>query len=106
MKPRFTPGPWKYFNPQIRPGGAKELVIGATLEGDIDVATAYVPVTHPDTARANAQLVATAPELLAALEKSFGLLQGIHDLLPGDKPEWEKLQAQIVDVILRAKGEA
>ena len=69
MSTRFTPGPWKYYNKQTRPGGALELVIGATIEGDIDVPTAYIPVTSKDTAGANAQLVAAAPELLSPVRE-------------------------------------
>lgn len=105
LKPKYTPGPWRVMGKQKRTNQVDELIIGATVEGGIDVATAFIPIHgKPEFAQANANLVATAPELLFGLERTLELLQGIHDLLPGEKPEWNKLEVILKDVIARARG--
>ena len=55
---------------------------------------AFAP--HMDEPLANARLIASAPELLAALELVFSNA--------GESPEW--IRARIAPVISKAKGEA
>ena len=63
---KHTPGPWKAPKPTI--GDNNCLYIGdATGNYDIcEIKTAFAP--SEEQARANASLIASAPELLAALE--------------------------------------
>lgn len=61
----FTPGPWFVNGPY---DFENDLFIRATLDGEnFDIASTYDDETGQ--AKANAQLIAAAPELLEALEK-------------------------------------
>lgn len=81
-----TPGPWEAYPSR---GGYSIL----TQRGQIPVAT--VPVADKE-GKANAALLATAPELLDALEGAL-----VDDLVNACAPEWvAKSQA----VIAKAKG--
>jgi hypothetical protein len=78
-----TPGPWHYA-----PG---ELVYGPLGE---TVASCRFVTNFKDTNVANMRLVASAPELLAALQLVFANA--------GESPEW--IRARIGSVISKAEG--
>jgi hypothetical protein len=86
MSAQHTPGPFPLTVTTPEDGFAGEIVI-VTNQGN-HYATTYDP--------AAAKLIATAPDLLAALEL-------IHSNA-GESPEW--IRARIAPVIAKAKGEA
>jgi hypothetical protein len=64
MEKKWTPGPWKVLNDQIKtPAGITLRVSGVALP------CGYVP--QEDESYANAHLIAAAPELYEALEEIF-----------------------------------
>jgi hypothetical protein len=63
MEPKFTPGPWKVRH--LREGHVDETFVAQSLAGSI----AGVDGMGRDINRANAALIAAAPDLYAALER-------------------------------------
>ena len=66
MSAGFTKGPW----PVERTGDGKRYVVGNKLvEGYYEVAEVYSDDCDPDEAKANAHLIAAAPDMYEALEE-------------------------------------
>lgn len=84
MKPQHTPGPWRTTGPNVRAGDA--LICYATNHH----ANAETP--EPEKL-ANARLIASAPELLAALERL------VHPMADDDDLNYAR------EVIAKAKGQ-
>lgn len=99
---KHTDGPWVASDN----GPAFDSYIHALKnKGDKFKFIATVPLkTNPNETRANAALIASAPELLAALEKCYE--DAIRFLNEGDfkkKVKWDA--GYIVDAIKKARGE-
>lgn len=102
-----TPGPWEIrggkFVPTQMAVGSKMYVIQTADEHNDNVGFACSWLDDPDTlkeARANANLIAAAPDLLEALIKLLEFWQ------PSGSPEEHDIQAAGYAAIARAKGEA
>jgi hypothetical protein len=84
-----TPGPWRFDEFQRVTGFA---VSGCGLHGGL-LALAYIKKKGPYTlvalgvaeAKANARLIAAAPELLAALQTLMGSIEGLQENLDAAK---------------------
>jgi hypothetical protein len=92
---KHTPGPWVSSDN----GPAFDSYIHALKNnGDAFKFVAMIPIkTNPKETRANAQLIAAAPEMLAALERVMQLQVSVQ----GDE-----VFDQVVAAIKKAKGEA
>ena len=92
MTQQHTPGPWIHL-------GQGDIVSKSaptcSADGYTDVAAVYV--TSDDLARANANLIAAAPELLASLQFAVALLKPMF----GCTVQVQRLEA----VLLKATGE-
>jgi hypothetical protein len=99
MKATHTPGPWSVFEPKspfvCYEGGDSP----ATIVSDgVHIATMPGVRTRglSETARVNARLIASAPDLLAALELIYSNA--------GESPEW--IRSRIGPAISKATGGA
>ena len=76
MHASHTPGPWRLAGSEIRGAGAENskdayetvATLAPIQRVQVSAAGESGPRRDPDTAKANAHLIASAPELLAALE--------------------------------------
>ena len=86
MKLQFkgTPGPWKICYYGYEP---KELVIAKDKKPETRVAN--VDIQERFKSLANARLIAAAPELLEALQKTNELLKDLDNTHTGDERYWE-----------------
>jgi hypothetical protein len=95
---KFTPGPWDYHFTEINPyhayihGDDKECIALMDSRGGL---------AKTDEIKANAQLIAAAPDLLAALDSLVLACE-----LPGDHCEVEQALRIAIEAIKKAKGEA
>jgi hypothetical protein len=85
MESNFTPGPWRLIGKQGTAIWAGDSII-ATVEG----ARAFHRI-----ARANAQLIAAAPELLAAAQRYMELCPADEDTTLGFQAATDALRAAI-----------
>ena len=100
MKTKHTTGPWK----QIDAGDEIEIYHGERYKADNCVATVRRELRGMAT-RANADLIAAAPEMLDALknwELDYSLKESLGGLDIADKIWLEKLQK----IIAKAEGRA
>jgi hypothetical protein len=88
MKTKFTPGPWKHEANEIIGGiGTNRAAVVCKLaSGHVSPAPVFSYLDNDTqkelpTVDANARLIASAPELFAALET---LLESVHKLWPAD----------------------
>ena len=106
MKTEHTPAPWL----RSRSGNQFQIVAGSDLNGEPNELIATV---HPaaitidrepcDETRANARLVASAPDLLSALEALLHSAESLHASCDHSEPKsFEIARAAIA----KAKGEA
>lgn len=90
IKERFTPGPWKNYNGdfvcEVKANGKR--VADCKVSGDIDV---------KEIEKANAALIAAAPQMLAALKLAFKWMPCIERGISDDR------QA-VKEAIARAEG--
>lgn len=93
---QHTPGPWSVTDVD------KLLRVGAAGAGDI--AHVFSNVLAGD-ARANARLIAAAPDLLAACKAAEGYLMPYADTSAPNSPD-KKVLAQVVAAIAKAEGRA
>ena len=95
-----TPGPWYAEGSDI--GSAENITVGVAIAGRTD--DGYI--SHAQV-QANANLMAAAPELLAALRRTVSLLQyastdgGIHGC---NFDEWLEMQPECIAAIAKAEG--
>ena len=93
MKAPRTPGPWNV---------SEGHTLTITAEG-VDVATVDAPRDRYAEGVANAYLIASAPELLEALEECYGFAALFnHDT----DASWALAQRRILSAIAKAKGES
>ena len=92
MKTQHTPGPWAFNSRQIF----------ADSKNHGEAAIAYIQ--DLTEAEANARLIATAPELLEALE-SIENMAGHHEAPASFKHVWREAILTAQAAIKKAKGE-
>jgi len=97
--PEHTPGPWTFIRPPYNTHGKVWSTV--TDEPVAELHTAYI-VGGSSTARANAALIAAAPDLLAALEDIVGLTLGCASL--EDKHKADAIFASAREAIAKAIG--
>lgn len=98
-KPGFTPGLW----PLTRTGDGKRYVVGDGLvggPGGYEVAEVYSDDCDPDEARANANLIAAAPELYEAVERALRHAQHL-----GIDVEGSSYVKQLRAALAKARGQ-
>ena len=93
-----TPGPWTVFD--------EKWGIGVTTDcADIAHCGGFDTNRSRDEERANARLIAAAPDLLAALSECFSFI-GTLDQTEGSDRVWQIARAAIAQVAIdQAKGE-
>lgn len=97
MKVEHTPGPWKVTEWAKRTSNNRdEVLITSTAKPHIVSMLIYSP-----TDQANAQLIAAAPELLAALVDASQLIPVAPRMHPDDL---YKLQTRVLAAIAKAQG--
>jgi hypothetical protein len=102
LRTRHTPGPWRVDRAHARPQESDPLAIYAP-NGD---RLAILTDESTDEWRANAQLMAAAPELLAEAEVALALIkQGGDDLARKTYFKSNVVMARLQAVIDKAKGE-
>lgn len=108
METKHTPGPW-----HVEPEEASEHRGLAICAEDAVVATITPDENGPfpldDTDRANAQLIAAAPDLLAALKAARLMLYAWKGSRPAEHGPHPELDAEIdraEKVLAKARGEA
>lgn len=95
-KPKFTPGPWKYD----AGSGYVE-----TLEGNLVAnprSGGHLPGQFEANTRANAALIAAAPEMFEALETSLKLLQEAELIYGFRNPVFTR---ELEKILKKARGE-
>lgn len=110
----FTPGPWK-----VRDDRADELLAGAEPSGWVSIeAKEYQTVASAynrgyETNKANARLIAAAPDLLEALQALSNIYMYAWDRVDGalvlmDKgvERYEQANAKAVAALQKARGES
>ena len=106
---KHTPGPWEWYGPNLLCGGERqsENILNSADDGKRYGHHAALIEHHwdSDVAKANARLIAAAPELLEAL-RMFVVWYGLRDkhdtLLPPKEQEAELAQA--MRAIAKATG--
>jgi hypothetical protein len=93
-----TPGPW-LTTESTEHWGRVNVTIQAAFTAN-DIATAWQGNT--ETNRANARLIAAAPELLEALEQLYHLIDNAHD---GDRVFTFELAQKAKAAIAKARGQ-
>ena len=78
----FTPGPWVLTEPSIV--GLADVLFGPSRQHNDGCATIIASVGKYDEARANARLIAAAPELLAACKSIAAMAVSWQPLSNGD----------------------
>ncbi|QPQ55567.1 hypothetical protein IC614_02905 [Allosphingosinicella flava] len=109
MAAQFTPGPW----PVKRSGDGKRYIVGDGLvEGPhgYEVAEVYSDDCDPDEAKANAHLIASAPELVDACEDSLKTLTAeTIGTIHMDDPDWylavDRAVSKLRAALSKARGE-
>jgi hypothetical protein len=94
---RFTPGPW---NAKEENGS-----YGVFSDDSLLAITLFDDIQNKDAAKANANLMATAPRLLEVIKQIKDLLDN-NMIVTGDgfKINDRDLRESIIDAILRAEG--
>ncbi|HEL2957133.1 TPA: hypothetical protein UL931_000330 [Stenotrophomonas maltophilia] len=109
MSSKHTPGPWKVFPEEAHRDYVR--VRGTALGRRFKIANVPTPihegVTERDVeeTRANARLIAAAPELLAALIKADQMFRDIGFVAEADRARPGSLGAEIRAAIAKATGE-
>ena len=103
-----TPGPWRpYENPSLEPDNAH--AIGVTMDRDVrnDVAACNLLGLDLDECKANARLIAAAPDLLEALRELMKCaVRDAEKYAPEDNaPIWAYI-SDASDAICKAEGRA
>jgi hypothetical protein len=95
----YTPGPWKVSEYPTRQGRCNITNSGGVGEVPLEIAEAYPMGEYwDDETKANARLIASAPELLEALEQ---LVEHVHGTYAYSEPHMEKARVAIA----KATGE-
>jgi hypothetical protein len=96
---QHTPAPWS---------GGKDIPIRAIDQEALGFSIIYIntdSIERKYEAAANARLIATAPELLAAVESEYIFLADIHNEWPGrHSPEGQMKLCRLRDLICKATG--
>jgi hypothetical protein len=104
-----TPGPWEISNWSFEPGkGLPSGIYAENEDGDsVTVCQFHNDPDEPDRVHANARLIASAPELLAALQDIKREAERISDIMDeGDHWEtaYDRLQCFIDERVAKATG--
>ena len=103
---KHTPGPWSVEMPFA--DSIDELPVITAHDGKTLVAEILQPLTDEEgdwRGNYDAQLIAAAPDLLAACHSALALLRLISPLLPGPVAGAPETFAQLVQAIARAVGD-
>lgn len=106
MIAKHTPGPWRVEGPFDRKGGGECLAVSASvpISAILTVATVGFDASADATCRADARLIAAAPDLLEALRQAEVMLVEQEDALKreGLYCEFEGVNAE--PAIIRARA--
>ena len=92
-------GPWKVFRPaNVECPGIDARYVTVVCYGESMTDNAGVQGATLEEARANASLIAAAPDMLAALEAIF-------DLCSDPEPDYKRIQQCASNAIAKATGE-
>jgi hypothetical protein len=92
MSGQHTPGPWVYSPghlPRVTPRGGKVTICGVHRIG------ARIGTGHPAETEANGQLIAAAPDLLAASARALAVIEDMEKLGGGKSSVGDALRAAI-----------
>lgn len=106
MKPKHTPGPWKVENHTEHVGPYTSAALEIWNQNR-HITTVHEHVDSFDVDKANAHLIAAAPELLETLEKSQRWLMFILDAWQLDHDQRDRINGFIEiqqKTIVKAKG--
>ncbi len=98
---KHTPGPWEYVE---YPNGPIEVIAGGDVGGVVHQGQIF---TEPDDIaeeRANARLIAAAPELLAACKELTTLVENISNIRHAGLTIWRGHWAALYDNTNKAKA--
>ena len=104
-----TPGPWRVWENLIGSTASYEVYTNMETKSGKGGYTRICQITPRDQ-KANAHLIAAAPDLLEALEEIEALIResrgvvGYH--LNGNEAAWEELDLKVGTVLKKARGEA
>jgi len=105
MNTKHTPGPWQILDPSGDPFESNtRKVIASGKHGGL-ICDASVHWYDPVTARANARLIAAAPDLLAALELALEQIGQFTGWGKVTDPDAEAALADGRAALAKAKGE-
>jgi hypothetical protein len=95
-QPKFTPGPWFVFGNGHCVGGPSDVAVSGTA----GIAMCGMALRDPEEAKANALLIAAAPDLFAAL---VGVTEEMElaDFDPADPDTW---YGRALEILARAEG--
>jgi hypothetical protein len=94
-----TPGPWTVFDKN----GVLAIVVGGGLHNEVIHWSGFDSSDFPKARRANAKLIAAAPDMKAALEAARTLLQAI--VMPAGYETIAVAIAQIDTALRKANGQ-
>ncbi len=106
---KFTPGPWRSNGSDIfveGDDGDDRIIAGIGKSGGFR-SSVYSPiVAHKPEGRANAHLIAAAPELYEVLEKMLERDRSRYESTPEAQRYFRENNAQELAVLAKARGEA
>lgn len=105
-RPKFTPGPWKrvHSHPDAEHRASVAYIESKDRARPLEIATLYMCDSDPEMS-ANADLIAVAPDLYAALREAHDFINCWHATT--DTPEGRKATAlmnKMRTVIAKAEG--
>jgi hypothetical protein len=107
--PKWTPGPWAIDH--MDPCGSRDICLGADGDGEL-LATAYIVNAdrgkddEEETGRFNANLIAAAPDLYAALVVAVEAIEWtFKELGSGTRVEDRNFMKQARAALAKARGE-
>ena len=101
---KHTQGPWKLNYPLITAQGDMALTVAVVLCREDNNARADSAAKTKGEAEANARLIATAPDLLTALNEVLGDLCDFQEAYPDLSDQFDGTFAKINAVLAKAEG--